>query len=57
MVFESELDAETFHAYLKTKHKNIKFTYEKQIENTLPFLDILINDNGENIHRTINSLF
>ena len=57
VVFESELDAETFHTYLKTTHKNIKFTYEKQIENMLPFLDILINDNGENIHRTINSLF
>ena len=44
-VFESELDAETFHAYLNTKHKNIKFTYEKQIHNNLPFLDILISNN------------
>ena len=35
-VFESELDAEIFHTYLNTKHKNIKFTYEKQIENN-PF--------------------
>ena len=30
-LFESELDAETFHTYLNTKHKNIKFTYGKQI--------------------------
>ena len=44
-VFESELDAETFHKYLNTKHKNIKFIYEKQIENKLPFLDILISNN------------
>ena len=29
MVFESELDAETFHTSFNTKHKNIKFTYEK----------------------------
>ena len=44
-VFESELDAETFHTYLNTKRKNIKFTYEKQIENKLPFLDILRSNN------------
>ena len=31
-VFQSELDAETFHTYLNTKQRNIKFTYEKQIE-------------------------
>ena len=43
-VFESELDPETFHTYLNTKHKNIKFTCKKQIEKKLPFLDILITD-------------
>ena len=31
--------------HLNTKHKNIKFTYENKIENKLPFLDILINNN------------
>ena len=31
---------------LNTKRKNIKFTYEKQIENKLPFSDILISNNG-----------
>ena len=51
-VFESELDAETFHTYLNTKHKNIKFTYEKQIENKLPFLDILISNN-ENLQTSV----
>ena len=44
-VFECELDAEIFHPYLNTKHKNIKFTYEKQIDNKLPLLDILISNN------------
>ena len=51
-VFESELDAETFHIYfihfvhfIHTKRKSIKFTYEKQIENKLPFLDILRSNN------------
>ena len=48
-VFESDLDAETFHTYLNTKQKNIKFTFEKQIDNKLTFLDILISNN-ENLH-------
>ena len=51
-VFESELDAETFHTHLNTKHKNIKFTYKKQIENKLPFLDILISNN-ENLQTSV----
>ena len=38
VMFESELDAETFHTYSNTKHENIQFTYEKQVENKLPFL-------------------
>ena len=46
LVFESELDAKTFHTNLNTKHKNIKLTYEKQIDSKLPFLDILISNNG-----------
>ena len=44
-VFEFELDEETFYTYFNIKGKNIKFTYEKQIENKLSFLDILISNN------------
>ena len=51
-MFESELDAETFHTYLNTNHKNIKFTYEKQIDNKLSFLDILISNN-ENLQTSV----
>ena len=52
VVFEAELDAETFYTYLNTKHKNIKFTYEKQIENKLPFLNILIS-NKESLQTSV----
>ena len=38
--------------YLNTKHKNIKFTYEKQIDDKLPFLDILISNN-ENLQTSV----
>ena len=51
-VFIFESDAETFHTYLNTKQKNIKFTYEKQIENKLPFLDILMSNN-ENLQTSV----
>ena len=39
---------EKFTNYLNSKHKNIKFTYEKESTNSLPFLDILISksENG-----------
>ena len=53
-MFESELDTETFHTYSNTKHKNIKFTYEKQIDNKLPLLDILISNN-ENLQTSVFS--
>ena len=52
VVFEAELDAETFYNYLNTKHKNVKFTYEKQIENKLPFLNILIS-NKESLQTSV----
>ena len=51
-VFESELEAETFHTCLNTKHKNTTFTYEKQIENKLLFLYILISNN-ENLQTSV----
>ena len=37
-----------FTNYLNSKHKNIKFTYEKESNTSLPFLDILISrsENG-----------
>ena len=47
-LFKSEKDADLFFQYLNSRHPNIKFTYEKQNTNKLPFLDINIhlNDQG-----------
>ena len=42
----------TIYTYLNTKHKSIKFTYKKQIENNLPLLDILISNN-ENLQTSV----
>ena len=47
-LFPSPDRLEKFTNYLNSRHKNIKFTYEKESNNSLPFLDILISrsENG-----------
>ena len=48
LLFRSPEHLEKFTNYLHTKHENIKFTYEKESNNLLPFLDILMSrlENG-----------
>ena len=45
-VFNNEQDAMLFLDYLNTRHPNIRFTYEKQLEGKLPFLDILVDNSS-----------
>ena len=47
-LFRSQDHLEKFTNYLNWKHKNIKFTDDKESNNSLPFLDILISrsENG-----------
>ena len=47
-LFHSPDNLEKFTNYLNSKHKNIKLTYEKEINDSLRFLDILISrsENG-----------
>ena len=47
-LFRSPDHLEKFTNYLNSKHKDIKFTYGKESNNSLPFLDILISrsENG-----------
>ena len=52
-VFNSETQAMAFFEYINSKHPNIRFTMEKEMEKKLPFLDILI-DNGQD--RVITSV-
>ena len=48
LLFRSPEHLEKFTNYLHTKHENIKFIYEKESNNLLPFLDILMSrlENG-----------
>ena len=48
-VFKFESDADAFYSYLNTRQENIKFTFEKEKDNKLSFLDILINNNQSDL--------
>ena len=52
-LFNSESDADKFYEFLNKKYPNIKCTFEKQHNNQISFLDILIRNNGENFPTTI----
>ena len=42
-----------FNEYLNMKHDNIKFTNEKVVNESLPFLDLLISRNKKGFTRTV----
>ena len=53
-LFDNEIDAHLFHDYLNTRHNNMKFTMENEVDKKLPFLDILIdNSNPISPHTSI----
>ena len=43
-LFHSEQDAIVFFDYINSQYPNIRFTMEKEIDQVLPFLDVLIDD-------------
>ena len=48
LLFKSEQHVKLFLEYLNAQHKNIKFTFEVETNNTLPFLDVNVTrDNNE----------
>ena len=47
VLFRSPHHHEKFNEYLNIKHANIKFTSEKEVSGSLPFLDVLIPRNKE----------
>ena len=52
-LFNSESSTDKFYEFLDKQYPNIKFTFEKQQNNQIYFLDILIKNNGENVSTTI----
>ena len=50
-VFNSHDEAKRFFSYLNSRHPNVKFTMETEVNKVIPFLDVLI-DNLNNILNT-----
>ena len=44
--FKNEIDSEKFFKYLNSKYPNIKFTIEKETSKFLPFLNVLVINEG-----------
>ena len=38
---------QNFFFFLNTQHPNIKFTFEKQVNKQIPFLDVLVTNDGD----------
>ena len=45
-LFNCESDADKFFEFLNSQHPNIKFTFEKQVNKQISFLDVLITNDG-----------
>ena len=52
-LFRSPHHHEKFNECLNTKHANIKFTCEKEVNRSLPFLDVVISRNKEGFTTTV----
>ena len=53
VLFPSSHHLEKFDEYLNTKHANLKFTNEKEVNGTLPFLDVLISRSNKHFTATV----
>ena len=51
LVFNNSFEAKEFFNYINTRHPNIKFTMETEVNKIIPFLDVLIG-NSKNILKT-----
>ena len=53
VLFQSPHHLEKFNKYLNTEYATIKFTSEKEVNGSLPFLDVLISQNKEGFTATV----
>ena len=52
-LFDNKTQAMVFYHYINNQHLNIKFTFEEEDNNRLPFLDVLIDNNGQKITTSV----
>ena len=52
-LFNSEQDADEFLKFLNTQHPNIKFTFEKEKDGKVAFLDVLISKTDQDLRTSV----
>ena len=52
-LFEKETDAQLLFYYINTRHPSIRFTMEREVEQKLPFLDILLDNSNSSLITTV----
>ena len=52
-VFETEQDALSFFDFINTRHRNIRFTMEKEVDHKIPFLDVFIHSHSQGPTTTV----
>ena len=57
VLFRSPDHLEKFTNYLNSKHKHLKFTYEKESNNSLSFLDILISTSENGFKTSVYQIY
>ena len=53
LLFKDPYHADLFLNFLNLKHRNIKFTIEKEADGKLPFLDVLVCKEGGRLHTSV----
>ena len=52
-LFNCESDANKFFEFLNTQHPNMKFTFERQVNKQISFLDVLITNDGDQFYISV----
>ena len=52
-LFNGESDADKFFEFLNTQHPNMKFTFERQVNKQISFLDVLITNDGDQFYISV----
>ena len=53
VLFKDRSHADSFLSFLNSQHRNIKFTMERECNDKLPFLDVLVRREGGRLHTSV----
>ena len=53
-LFNCESDGDKYFKFLNTQHPNFKFTFQKQVDKEILFLDVLITNYGDQFRTSVS---